>query len=61
MELGKLGSPGLSQRLEPAELIDGHSTPVGDVIETSAIGAAFRETRSLEDPLYMYAHIDPYC
>lgn len=32
----------------------GTGTPVGDPIETRAIGAIFRCCRSKEDPLYMY-------
>ncbi|KAH9900372.1 ketoacyl-synt-domain-containing protein [Xylariomycetidae sp. FL2044] len=41
--------------MSPTRYFEAHGTgtPVGDVIETSAIGAAFRETRSLDDPLYI--------
>lgn len=35
------------------------STPVGDVIETSAIGEAFHKSRSSDDPLYMYVPDSP--
>ncbi|KAK7908914.1 hypothetical protein PG985_014792, partial [Apiospora marii] len=39
----------------PTRYLEAHGTgtPVGDVIETAAIGAAFQESRSLDDPLYI--------
>lgn len=43
--------------MEPTRFFEAHGTgtPVGDPIESSAIGAAFRKVRTEDDPLYVGA------
>lgn len=51
------GRAGLA--LDKTRYVEAHGTgtPVGDPIEMRAIGGAFRETRSVKEPLYVYVSI----